>query len=102
MTQSICGGLFVVVVFITFLVLFGWAVLKGDLIFHGGRIHGRVARVIGVIGLLGIIAGAYLAISVLVLGIQPTFAPLASLLLGFFVVVIVAVRFLSVFFWHSN
>jgi hypothetical protein len=102
MTQSICGGIFALIVFIAFFLMFGWAVLKGDLIFHGGRIRGRAARVIGVIGLLGIVAGAYLAISVLVFDVQPPFASLSGLLFGLFVVVTLAVRILLVFFWHST
>ena len=100
--QTICGGLFGLLIFVAFFLMFGWATLKGDLIFSGGRIRGRLARVLGVIGLLGITAGAYLAISVLVFNTQPPFTSVASFLFGLFIVVFLGVRFLSIFFWHSK
>jgi len=100
--QTICGALFGLLVFSAFSLMFGRAVWKGDLIFHGGRIRGKLARILGVIGLLGIISGAYLAVSNLVFNTQPPFASIASLLFILFVVVLLGVRFLSIFFWHSE
>ena len=102
MTQTICGGLVGLLIYVAFFLMFGWAMLKGELIFHGGRIRGKLARVIGVIGLLGITAGAYLAISIFVFNTQPPFAWVAGILFGLFIIVALGVRFLSVFFWHSN
>lgn len=100
--QSICGGIIGLLVFIMFGLMFGWAVAKGDFIFHYGRIRGKLARLIGVIGLLGITAGAYLAISYLVFDTQPPFVSLASFLFGIFFIVMIVVRFLSLFFWRSK
>ena len=102
MTQTICGGLISVLFYIVFFLMFGWATWNGDLIFHGGRIRGRLARVIGVIGLLGITAGAYLGISFFVFNLEPPFAGVASFLFGLFVIVVLVVRFLSIFFWRSK
>jgi hypothetical protein len=95
--QTISGGLIVLLVFIAFFFMFGWAALKGDLIFRDGRIRGRLARVIGVIGLLGVTAGAYLAIGVLVFDTQPPFASLAGFLFVLFFVVALGMRFLTIF-----
>ena len=102
MTPAIFGGLVGLLLYIAFFLMFGRAILKSDLIFHGGRIRGRLARIIGVIGLLGITAGAYLGINVLVFKIEPPFASVALVLFGLFIVVALAVRLLSIFFWHSN
>ncbi len=100
--QTLCGILFGLLVFIGFLVMFGWAAFKGELIFNSGRIRGKPARVIGVIGLLGTTAGVYLAISLLVFHTEPPFESVT----GFFVLLTFAImlvlRFLSIFFWHSK
>ena len=102
-TQTyLCGGLFGLLVYLIFFIMFGWAVLKGDFIFHSGRIRGGLARAIGVIGLVGITAGAYLAVSFLVFDTEPPFASTASFLCGLLFVVLLVVRFLSLFLWHSK
>jgi hypothetical protein len=49
--QKICWGLFGLAVFIGFLLMFAGAVWKGEFIFHGGHIRGKLARAIGLIGM---------------------------------------------------
>jgi hypothetical protein len=101
--QTICGVLFGLLVFIAFLLMFSWAVLKGEFIFSSGKIRGKLARIIGVIGLLGMIAGIYLAVSILVFHIeQPPLASIANFFFVLLIVVLLAVRFLSLFFWRSK
>lgn len=99
---TLCGGLIGLLFFIAFFLMFGWAILKDDFFFHYGRIHGRLARVIGVIELLGITAGAYLAISFLIFDTEPPFAYVAALLFGIFFFTLLVVRFLAILLWHSN
>ena len=82
--------------------MFIWAVWKGNFIFHGGRIRGRLARVIGVIGLAGMAAGTYLMVSLFVFKTPPPFASFAGFLLGLLLVTLLVVRFLSMFMWHSK
>jgi len=100
--KTICGGLFGLAVFIAFLLMFGWAAWKGDFIFRFGRIRGRLARIIGVIGLLGMAAGAYLVIGFYVFHTTPPFVSVAGFLFGLLLVMLLVVRFLSLFFWHSK
>ncbi len=100
--QNFCLGLFGVAVYIGFLVMFTWATWKGDFIFHGGRIRGKLARVIGIFGLIGMTAGSYLLVSIFIFKTKPPFAPLAGLLLGLTFVMVLVVRFLSIFMWHQK
>jgi len=100
--QNICLGLFGVTVYIGFLVMFIWAVWKNDFIFHGGRIRGKLARVIGIIGLIGMTAGTYLLVSIFIFKTTPPFAPFAGLLFGLTLVMVLVMRFLSIFMWHQK
>ena len=100
--QSIFGWLFAIIVYVGFFFMYFRAITKHELLFHGGIIRGRLARVLGVIGLSGITAGAYLAISTEILHLQePPGFPLAVGLFILFVVMGLTTRFLSIFFWHS-
>ncbi len=99
---KICTGLFGTALYIGFLVMFIWATWKGDFIFHGGRIRGKLARIIGIVGLIGMAAGTYLVVSLFVFKITPPLASIASLLLGLLFVMLLVVRFLSIFKWHSK
>ncbi len=101
-TQNVCLGLFGVSVYIGFLVMFTWAAWKGDFIFHGGRVHGKLARVIGIIGLIGMMAGTYLLVSLFIFKTTPPLASFAGLLFGLSFVMVLVVRFLSVFMWHQK
>ncbi len=101
-TEVICGGLIGSLAYIAFLVMFVWAVWKGDFIFHYGRIRGKLARGIGVIGLVGMAAGTYLVVSHFVFGITPPFAPVAGFLLGLLIVMLLVVRFLALFMRHEK
>ena len=78
------------------------AVWKSDFTFRFGKIRGKLARVIGVMGLLGMAAGTYLAVSLFVFDTTPPFASFAGILLGALLVMLLVVRFLSLFLWHSN
>jgi len=98
----ICGGLFGAVAYIGFLVMFIYAVWKGDYIFHYGRVRGKTARAIGVIGLVGMAAGTYLLIGYAFFHTNPPFSSIAWLFFGLLLVVLFFVRFLSLFMWHDK
>ena len=100
--EYVCGGLFGTAVYVGFLLMFIWATWKSDFIFHYGRIRGRLARVIGIIGLIGMAAGTYLAVSLLVFDTTPPFAPVAGFLFGLLIVMLLVVRFLALFMWHEK
>jgi hypothetical protein len=93
--KYICGGLFGTALYAGFLLMFIWAVWKGDFIFHNGRIRGKLARVIGIIGLIGMAAGTYLTVSLFVFDTTPPFAAIAGFLLGLLIVTLLVARFLA-------
>ena len=101
-TKNICGGLVGILVYFIFLFWFGWTTWNSDFIFHGGRIRGKLARAIGIIGLVGMAAGTYLMISLFIFKTTPPLASLAGFLLGLFFVTMVVVRVLSIFMWHKK
>ncbi len=101
-SEIICGGLISSLVYIGFLIMFVWAVWKGDFIFHYGRIRGKLARVIGAIGLLGMAAGAYLFVGNAVFDTNPPLASIAWFLVGLLIVMLFVVRFLALFMWHEK
>ena len=98
----ICGGLIGSLAYIGFLVMFTWAVWKGEFIFHYGRIRGKFARVVGIIGLIGMAAGTYLMVSIFVFDKTPPFASIAGFLVGLLIVMLLVVRFLALFMWHEK
>ena len=104
--QTICGGSFSILIYVMFFWMFYLAIFKKDFTFHGGRIHGQLARILGIIGMLGITAGGYLAISYLVFHTEPPLMPVAAFLFALFGFMAIGVRFLSGFFgllktlWH--
>ncbi|HJR78598.1 MAG TPA: hypothetical protein VJ821_00915 [Anaerolineales bacterium] len=99
---TICGSLFGTLIYVLFFWMFFRAIVKNELVFHGGTIRGSLARIIGVIGIVGIQAGAYLVISLLIFDTEPPGMPVAAFLFGLFCVVMIGVRFLSIFFWHTK
>jgi hypothetical protein len=100
--QNICGGLFGTALYVGFLLMFIWAAWRGDFIFHYGRIRGKLARVIGVIGLIGMAAGTYLMASLFIFDTIPPFAAVAGFLLGLLFVMLFVIRFLALFMWHEK
>lgn len=93
------GGLFGTIVIIAFFTMYIHAINKKELLFHGGRIHGKSARVLGVIGLAGLLGGVYLLVSYLVFKIEEPFGwPVAAILFSLFVLINFTLRFLSIFF----
>jgi len=87
---------------LAFFLMFVWAVWKGEFIFHGGYIRGKVARAIGIIGLVGMAAGLYLIVSFWAFKTTSRLALFAGLLCGLSLVILLAVRFLSIFIRHSK
>ena len=100
--EYVCGGLFGTALYVAFLLMFGWAAWKSDFIFHYGRIRGRLARVIGVIGLIGMAAGTYLMVSLFIFDRTPPFATIAGALVGLLLVMLFVVRVLALFMWHEK
>jgi hypothetical protein len=100
--QNIFTGLICLSSYIGFLSMFIWAIWKKDYLFHGGRIRGRLARAIGVIGLIGLAAGTYLLVSLYIFQTIPPFASLAGLLVGLLIVTVLVVKFLSIFMGRSK
>ena len=97
---NICFGLFGVVLYIGFLLMFIRATWKGDFIFHGGRIRGKLAKIIGGFGLIGMAAGTYLLIGHVFFDTQPPFASTAWFLVGLMLVILFIVKTLALFMWH--
>jgi len=98
----ICSGLIGVLIYFMFLFWFDWAAWKGVFLTKFSVISGNVARVIGVIGVIGTTAGAYLALGYFVFNTNLPFASVASLLFCFFVIALLIVTFLSLFMWREK
>jgi hypothetical protein len=100
--KTLCMGLWGLIVFVGFLLMFLWAVWKGEFIFSSGKIRGTFARIIGVIGLMGLTAAAYWVIGSWALESNLPFTRLAGFVAALLVVFLLVIRFLSLFFWHSK
>jgi len=98
----ICSGLVGALVYFMFLFWFSWAAWKGVFLTQFSTIRGNLARAIGIIGVLGTTAGAYLAVSLLVFNTNPPFKSVAGFLFGLLFIVLLIVRFLSLFMWHEK
>lgn len=96
------GGLLGTIIYVAFMIVFIRAAWKGDLILRFGRIRGKLARVIGVIGLIGMAAGTYLIGSLKIFDKTPPFATIAGLLLLLLFVTLFVVNLLSLFMWHEK
>jgi hypothetical protein len=99
--QNICLGLFGAAVLIGFLMMFILGIWKSDFGFHGGRIRGKLARLVGVIGLVGIAAGTYLSVSLFLFDTTPPLATVAGLLVLLLIITLLMVRFLAIFMRHK-
>ncbi len=95
-----CSGLLGFLVFLLLLFWFGWSTWKSDFNFQYGRVQGKLARAIGIIGILGTISGGYLVVSLLISYKNPFLATVTGLLFGIFIVVLFLVRFFSFFMRH--
>ena len=87
--------------YLLFFFTFHKAIFKEELVFRGGIIRGRLARILGIIGMLGIIAATYLGISIAVFHFEPPGKPVAMFLLLVFAAMMIILRFLSIF-WHPK
>lgn len=93
---SICAGLLGAALYLRVFWMFGEAAFRGVFIFRLGDIDGKPARVIGVIGLLGMVSFAYLGVGVY-LDRQPPLWPLAGFFLALAVVMVLAVSIFGLF-----
>lgn len=94
--QSVCIGLLGGLLYIRLLWMFGEAAWRGVFSFRLGEIQGNPARLIGVIGLLGMVSFAYLGVGVY-LDSQPPLWLLAGFFLALAVVMVLAVSIFGLF-----
>ncbi len=94
--QSICAGLLGAALYIRLLWMFGDAAWRGVFSFRLGEIQGKPARVIGVIGLLGMISFAYLGVG-FYFDIRPPLWPVAGFFLALAVLMVLAVSLFGFF-----
>ena len=98
----IWSGLVGALIYFMFLFWFGWAVWKGVFLTKFSVIRGNAARAIGIIGVIGTTAGAYLALGSFVFNTNLPFESVASLLFCLFVIALLIVTFLSLFTWREK
>lgn len=79
--QSICAGILGTIVYLRILWMFGDAAFRGVFSYRLGEIYGKPARVIGGIGLLGMVSFVYLGVGIF-LDKQPPFWPVAGFFLA--------------------
>ncbi len=101
-TAYTCSGLVGALVYFMFLFWFGWAAWKGVFPTQFSIIRGNAARAIGIMGVIGTTAGAYLAVSLLVFNTNPPYKSVAGFLFGLPFIVLLILRFLSLFMWHEK
>ena len=101
-TAYICSGLVGVLIYFMFLFWCGWSVWKGVFLTKFSVIRGNTARAIGIIGVIGTTAGAYLALDSFVFNTNLPFTSVASLLFCLFVIALLIVTFLSLFMWREK
>lgn len=95
--KTICTGLLVFIMWLALLFMHIRAIVKKEYLFHGGIIRGKLAQIIGVTGTIGISAGVYLAICLLVFHIEPPGTFVAISLFAFFIIMALSIRFFSIF-----
>ncbi len=98
--QSVCVGLLGAALYLRLLWMFGEAAWRGVFSFRLGEIHDKPARAIGVIGLLGLAAFAYLGVGIF-LNQQPPLWPVAGFFLALAVFMVLALSILGILrlFW---
>ena len=99
--STICGVSVGIVFFSLFLLMFVQAIRRGKLVFHGGIIYGWPARVVGVIGLLGIVSCLYLILGYEVFHTELPCTPVAIFLMCLASFILLALKFTSVF-WRRR
>lgn len=100
--KTICSGLFGFIVWLVLLYMYIRAIINKQLLFHGGVIRGVLARIIGIIGVVGITAGAYLGCCLFILNIKPPGIYFALSLIVLFFITAFVLRFLSIFLKRSK
>ena len=95
-TLTICAGLLGAALYLRVLWMFGEAAFRGVFAYRLGEIQGKPARVIGVIGLLGMVSFAYLGVGVY-FDIRPPLWLLAGFFLALMVVMVLAVSIFGLF-----
>ncbi len=101
-TAYTCSGLVGALVYFMFLFWFGWAAWKGVFLTKFSIIRGNTARAIGIIGVLGTTAVAYLAVGSFVFNTNLPFTSAAWFLICLLIIVLLIVTFLSLFMWHEK
>ena len=91
--RIIFGTLFGVLLYVGFIMMFVRAAWKGDFVFRYGRIRGKLAKIIGWVGMLGMVAGTYLAVSIFVFDTTPPLAIIAGFLVGLLFLTLLLVKF---------
>lgn len=94
--QSVCAGLLGAALYLRAFWMFGEAAWRGVFAYRLGEIQGKPARVIGIIGLLGMISFAYLGIG-FYFDSRPPLWLLAGFFLALAVVMVLAVSILGLF-----
>lgn len=94
--QSVCAGLLGAALYLRVLWMFGEAAFRGVFAYRLGEIQGKPARVIGVIGLLGMVSFAYLGVGVY-FDIRPPLWLLAGFSMALAVLIVLAVSIFGLF-----
>ncbi|PKN91170.1 MAG: hypothetical protein CVU44_20635 [Chloroflexi bacterium HGW-Chloroflexi-6] len=95
-TQTICAGLLGAALYLRVFWMFGEAALRGVFAFRADEIQGKPARVIGVIGLLGMLSFLYIGLGVY-LDTQPPLWPVAGFFAALMVVMVLALGIFAIF-----
>lgn len=94
--QLVCAGLLGAFFYARFFFMFYEAALRGSFSFRLGEINGNPARVIGIIGLLGLISALYIGLSDF-LEIRLPLWPVASVFLALAVLMVLVVGIWGIF-----
>ncbi len=95
-TQTVCAGLLGAALYLRVLWMFGEAALRGVFAFRADEIEGKPARVIGVIGLLGMVSFLYIGFGVYLDNQLPLW-PVAGFFVALTVVMVLALGIFALF-----
>jgi sterol desaturase/sphingolipid hydroxylase (fatty acid hydroxylase superfamily) len=95
-TQTVCAGLLGAALYLRVLWMFGEAAFRGVFAYRLGEIQGKPARVIGVIGVLGMVSLLYIGLGV-ELNRQLPLWLVAGFFLALMVVMVLAVSLFGLF-----
>ena len=96
LTEMVCAGLLGAALYLRVLWMFGEAAFRGVFAYRLGEIQGKLGRVIGVIGLLGMVSFAYLGVGVYLDRQLPLWL-VAGFFLALMVVMVLAVSLFGLF-----